>query len=110
MLANDLRTAIRSANGVLTEAKQLIVSVENDAGPLVRDLRDTTVAAKKAVVRAEKTLETIDNLAGERSDVRQQLTLLLQELTDTSRSIKELAAYLEQHPESLMRGKPGESR
>ena len=109
-LANDLRTAVRSADGTLKEAKRFIGSIEGEAAPLLKSLHEDAVAAKLTIVQAKKTLATIDNLASENSDVRQQLAALLQELTDASRSIKQLAEYLELHPEALVRGKSGVAR
>jgi paraquat-inducible protein B len=39
------------------------------------------------------------------STTQYELNRLLQELTQTASSVKQLTDYLEQHPESLLRGK-----
>ena len=42
---------------------------------------------------------------GNGSDVRRQLVDLLRQLQDAARSMKVLADTIEQHPESIIRGK-----
>jgi paraquat-inducible protein B len=88
---------------------------------LIRDVRKSTVPALDATLEntnlvmknADKTLDTLDAtiLSTKRSYLdtkapfNKRLIRLLEELTRTSRSVKNLTDYLERHPESLIRGK-----
>ena len=68
---------------------------------VVPQARDTLVAAQRTFGSAEATLQQDSPM---QSDVHQAL----QELTRTLQSLNALADYLERHPESLVRGKPGD--
>ena len=68
----------------------------------------SAIAAKSMIGRADKALASVDSLVGDNSEIRQQLAKMFQELTDASRSIRELADYLERHPDALIKGKTPE--
>jgi len=80
--------------GLVEDLRQTVTSVEG-----------TSNAAQAALVQAKTTLISADGLMGKESEVRYDLGRLLQELTETARSVRFLADYLEQHPEALIRGK-----
>ena len=103
----DLRGVLRSTNEAVKEAKRFVSGIEGDTGKLLRSITEAAIAAKSMIGRAEKTLASVDSLTGDNSEIRQQLAKLFQELTDASRSIRELADYLERHPDALIKGKTG---
>lgn len=53
----------------------------------------------------QATLKKINLNLDPQSDVRSDLFLLIEDLQKTSRSLRHLTDYLEEHPESLLRGK-----
>jgi paraquat-inducible protein B len=57
--------------------------------------------------QAASTLSATDGVIGANSQIRYNLTTMLQELTGAARSIRILADYLERHPDALIRGKAG---
>ncbi len=72
----------------------------------------TLVSADKTLTQANETLTQLDALLssanagyGNGSEVRRGLVDLLRQLQDTARSMKALADALEEHPESVIRGK-----
>jgi paraquat-inducible protein B len=99
-LIADLRTTLKSANQTLSTAQSLVGNLDGNVGPLLVSLKETSKAA-------EKTLVSADGFIGEQSEIRYDLSLLMQELTEAARSIRFLTDYLEQHPEALIRGKGG---
>jgi len=48
---------------------------------------------------------TIEEVAGKDSQVRYRLSTALKELATAARSVRDLADYLERHPEALLQGK-----
>jgi paraquat-inducible protein B len=50
-------------------------------------------------------LRSLGNSYGSDSQIRGELSSLLKQLRDAARSVRTLADYLEQHPDSLVRGK-----
>ena len=85
-------------NNALKNADQLFTQMN---AQLVPQARDTLAAAQKTFGSAEATLQQDSPL---QSDVH----AALQELTRTLQSLNALSDYLERHPESLLRGKPGD--
>jgi paraquat-inducible protein B len=85
-------------NSALKNADQLFTRLNTEVVP---QARDTLAAAKQTFGSAEATLQQDSPL---QSDVHQAL----QELTRTLQSLNALSDYLERHPESLLRGKPGD--
>ncbi|MSP27114.1 MAG: MCE family protein [Methylococcales bacterium] len=64
--------------------------------------------ADKTLKAADKTMESTQQVLSTLepgSTVQFELNQLLQELTQTASSVKQLTNYLEQHPDSLLRGK-----
>ena len=70
-----------------------------------RRLNDVLVSAQAALEQAQKALVPVKNFASEDSPFRYNLSQTLQELTEASRAVRELAEYIERHPEALLRGK-----
>ncbi|MCZ6813974.1 MAG: MlaD family protein [Alphaproteobacteria bacterium] len=110
VLIADLRGVIRSMDGTVKEARIFVSGIKGATGELLRVIIQVAVAAKSMIGRAEKALASVDSLTGDNSEVRQQLATMLQELTDASRSIRQLADFLERHPEALIKGKSGSAQ
>ncbi|MBX3028307.1 MCE family protein [bacterium] len=88
------------------------------------DLRKTLAELDRTLASARATLDNADRLVGNAdrlvgnadrlvepsSVLGAELATTLQELSRAARSLRVLTDYLEQHPESLLRGKPGEAK
>ncbi|OMG74123.1 PqiB family protein, partial [Burkholderia ubonensis] len=87
-------------NSTLANADRLFKQLDTQVAP---EARDTLSAAKQTFSAAEATLQQDSPL---QSDVRGAL----KELTRTLQSLNALSDYLERHPESLLKGKPGDKQ
>jgi paraquat-inducible protein B len=85
-------------NNSLKNADKLFAQLNTEVLP---QARDTLSAAQQTFSAAQTTLQQDSPM---QSDVHQAL----QELTRTLQSLNALSDYLERHPESLLRGKPGD--
>jgi paraquat-inducible protein B len=101
----ELRESLRSLSRTLAATESLMRSADGQAGPLLASLRKTSDTAQEALERAGVTLASVNKGYGSDSEIRRDLTSLVRQLQDTARSVKMLADFLEQHPESLVRGK-----
>ncbi|MGZ2743754.1 PqiB family protein [Burkholderia stagnalis] len=88
----------KNLNSTLANADRLFKQLDTQVAP---EARDTLSAAKQTFSAAEATLQQDSPL---QSDVRGAL----KELTRTLQSLNALSDYLERHPESLLKGKPGD--
>ncbi len=96
----DLQKSVASLNRTLTSAEQTVRSLRNDVAPEItaamKDVRRTLTAAQKTL--------------SEDSPLQEDLRQALRELARSAVSVRVLTDYLERHPESLLRGKPKDSR
>jgi len=90
-IGSNLNASLKNADALFTRLNTEVVP----------QARDTLAAAQQTFGSAEATLQQDSPM---QSDVHQAL----QELTRTLQSLNALADYLERHPESLVRGKPGD--
>lgn len=97
-IGDDLRKTLATLDRTLTGAEQTMNRINNDVAPeIVSAMRD----ARKTLNAAERTLSDDAPL---QQDARQTM----QELSRAAASIRVLTDYLQQHPESLIRGKQGD--
>jgi paraquat-inducible protein B len=87
--------------------QQLVSQANTDLGPVMDKLPPLLATAQQAVQRLSGTLLSVNNGYGNDSTFRRDLVRLMSQVDDTLRSVRVLTDYLEQHPESLIRGKAG---
>jgi paraquat-inducible protein B len=82
----------------LDTAQQLMRDANTRSGPLLVSLNKTSEAA-------ETVLKGFSTTYGRDSSIPGDVGALLRQLQDTAKSVKTLASYLEEHPNSVLRGK-----
>lgn len=100
-LIQDMRTMIQSVNALVSSPA--VKSAE-------QALLQTAEAAEQLMTQANQTLASADDLISPGSPLRYDLTQALTELRTALRSLRQLAEYLERHPEALVRGKGAPAR
>jgi paraquat-inducible protein B len=99
----QLGHALQSLDDTLTRLDKVTRDVEPDIKALITSLRDTADAA-------QNTLNTVQGVMGNTATNGSDLPRLLRELTETARSVRGLADYLDRHPEALLRGRKGDDK
>ena len=90
----------RDLSSTLSQASSAI-------GKLTPEAQRAMVEVQKTLQRAQTSLDALDrNVTDPNAPVQRNLEDTLQELQRASRALRQLADYLQQHPESLLRGKP----
>lgn len=104
----ELKNSIVNLDKSLQALNKLLNNIDAEVEPLttsVESTLDTTRAtletAREAIAKAEK------GLSDQAPVISYELGLALKELTQATRSLKTLTDYLQQYPESLLRGKGG---
>jgi paraquat-inducible protein B len=97
-LVADLRHTVQGLDRLVSSPETL--------GTLTA-LRQTATAATVTLRNADTALSSVGTLVGANSQLRNDTSTLMVELTSAARSIRALTTYLERHPESLIRGKSG---
>jgi paraquat-inducible protein B len=102
-IGDDLRKTLVSLDQTLQDAGKAVNRIDADVTP---GLRTTLEGLRGAITAADRVLNSTDaTLVGKEAPAQQELRDALQEITRAARSLRVLADYLEQHPESLIRGK-----
>ena len=94
----QLHDAVASLNRVLAHLDRLTVETRPNLEQLLKSLRATSDAA-------QRTLALIQDRAGGTQASNTDLPQLMSELSQAARSVRELADYLDRHPEALLRGR-----
>lgn len=114
--ASSLDQFTHSANIILDKVAKLpLEELTTEANKTLQTLQGTSKAATSMMTAAKGTLDTTDktmasahqvlNALEPGSTTHYELERLLQELTQAASSVKQLTDYLEQNPNSLIRGK-----
>ncbi len=108
-LVADLRDTLAATRAAMDQAHETLTLEDGPAAQLVKDLRMTAKTIDETFAQAQDTLATTKGIVDENSDLRYELGNTLDELSAAARSIRNMAEYLERHPEALIHGK-GESK
>jgi paraquat-inducible protein B len=108
-IGRDVQRSLATLNKTLNSAEKLADTLNQDVAPEVatamKDVRKTLENADRTLSNMDKTLSNADRTLAEDAPLQQDLRQTLQELSRAAASVKVLSDYLEQHPESLIRGK-----
>ena len=112
----DLAASIGHLKETLRDARKLVNRVDRQVDPLaqntkktVKDFgklaRDLDARVGELAPSLEKTLSAMRGVISDDAPMIVELENTLQAISAASRSLRQLADYLEQHPEALIRGK-----
>jgi paraquat-inducible protein B len=112
----DLNASLRGLHATLEDARKLLAKIDRQVDPLSKDLKKTVKDFGKLAVDVNahvggvasglnKTLSSAQGLLAADSPLVVDLENTLHEIAAMSRSIRQLATYLDEHPEALIRGK-----
>lgn len=96
--SSDLQVAVANLDDLLKELRTVVANIDGRTDGLSKELR---------VVSSEltRTLESVRATIGQGSPIADKTGSALDEVASSARAMRRLADYLEQHPETLLRGK-----
>jgi paraquat-inducible protein B len=108
-LAGDAGKTIRSLDAALKSADKLLKSVDASVVPEARQVlseaRKSLEDVRSTLGEARKTMGGANQVLSADAPVQVDLRETLREVSRAAQSLRVLGDYLEQHPESLIRGK-----
>ena len=113
---NPLNQIVNSAQNIMDKISKLpLETMTAEINKTLASLQNTSKAATTTLVTANGTIGTLDKTMTSAQKVlttlepgsttQYELNQLLQELTQSVNSVKQLTDYLQEHPDSLIRGK-----
>ncbi len=88
----------------LLGANKTIAHIDSKIEPLTDEFNQAVQAVNAASVKAESAIQQIKGLSANDSQIMQQLSLTLQEVNNTARTVRYLTTELERDPQILLRG------
>jgi paraquat-inducible protein B len=112
----ELNASLGALKDTLQDASKLVTRVDRQVDPLADDLKKTVKDIGKLARGADakvsdlttgldKTMSSARGVLSEDSPLMVELQNTMKESAAMSRSFRQLAAFLEQHPETVIRGK-----
>jgi paraquat-inducible protein B len=98
-IVKSLRNAATSAESAAKTIDQTATTASQSVEPIVNSLRNAAASAETAASRATQLL-------GSAPRQNYDLAELIKELTKAAEAVRALATYLEENPDSLLKGRP----
>lgn len=111
-LIRDVDSQVEPLSGelkaALADTRQLVKSIDERMTAMQAEIERTARATESAMSQAEQTFGTIGDVTGGDSSVVYQLSETLREISAAAESVRNLADYLERHPEAIVHGRGGQ--
>jgi paraquat-inducible protein B len=104
-LASDIHNVSASAVAALDQAKKTLALNEGVPGQMAASFDETLKVLRGTLEETKKAVAEMAKVAGQNPNLGYELHKTLEQVTALSRSIRVLVDYLEQHPDSLVKGK-----
>lgn len=101
----QIQPLIKKLDAVIETYSKLAQNLDRQIDPLSSNVQNLVKMVTEASQQADKTLKTLENVVSEDSITTVELTETLKEFSSAARSIRNLADYLNRHPETIVRGK-----
>lgn len=101
----EIQPLIKKLDAVLETYSKLAQNLDRQIDPLSSNVQKLVKMVAEASQQADKTLKTFENVVSEDSITMVELKETLKEFTSAARSIRNLADYLNRHPETIVTGK-----
>ncbi|WP_439105974.1 MlaD family protein [Congregibacter sp.] len=107
--SNSLSTTLADNSPALTalleEGTNTVATLNAQLPEITNSIESSLQRLDEALVSANKSLEGLEQASAPDSPPRRQLSQAMQEVTLAARALRSLARSLEEHPESLLRGR-----
>ena len=105
-IAANAEEALKGVNGLVqNDVKKLVVNLDQRVAQLTPEIAKTLETLRATLQEAQVALRSTEGTTGSQSPLLYQLTVTLEEVSNTARSLRALTDYIERHPESFIRGK-----
>lgn len=104
-LPGTLRSTLAEVRSAAGKFGELADDVDAEIAPLAAELKTALNDLDGALESAQSTLDTVERQLGGETGLEYEVSTTLREIRDAARSLRALTDYLQNNPESLIRGK-----
>ena len=113
-IGNNLASTLGQANAAIAqltpEARKALSEASAAIAQLTPEAQKTLAEVERTLNRAQASLDSLDrNLTSPNAPLQRNVEETMEELHRAAQSLRILSDYLQLHPESLLRGKPGDA-
>jgi len=101
-----IKEALDKMGTTLDDLDRLANSINQQVQPLSDEIQSTTKSARATLEQINQTLNAVRDLIAPDSTLRTELDNLILEISNASRSFRNLSEYLEANPNAILTGKP----
>jgi paraquat-inducible protein B len=105
----ELKQSLRALTATLAAVQELARQASAGVGPALERLPQIAEGVQNTIDRANRLVGSADAGYGTNSQFRRDIERLMDQFSDTARSVRLLADYLDQHPDALLRGRTDRS-
>ena len=103
--AQSIEPTLAEARKTLRSAREVIEGLGDETEGLGDDVSQTLAELRQRLARTEKTFEALEATLGGADDARMDMSRTLKELEQALKSFRQLAEYIQTHPEAILQGK-----
>jgi paraquat-inducible protein B len=89
---------------------RLSIRADRESAVLFKTMTEFGESGLQVMAQAQTALEQLNGLTAPGSPTQRQISLALQELTATARTMRSFTEYLQRNPNALLTGKSGQPR
>jgi ABC-type transporter Mla subunit MlaD len=102
----ELRDSLARLDRTIADLEKTLHAVGPEVAPTIQSIRATAEGLRNTAAQIDATTATARTaMGGTAAAPNGNLQQAVRELTDAARAIRSLADYLDEHPESLLRGR-----
>jgi paraquat-inducible protein B len=103
--ADSIEPTLAEARKTLKSTREVIENLGKETEGLGGDVSETLAELRDRLARTEKTFETLEATLRGTDDARMDVSATLVELERALKSFRNLAEYIQTHPEAILQGK-----
>lgn len=103
-----LKQTMVNSQATIRDAQATIANIDSKVDPLSEQFSQAAQAVNNASIKTAEAMQQIKGLSENDSQILQQLSLTLQGINRTARTVRYLATELEREPQMLLRGRNNE--
>lgn len=101
----DLTNTVRAAKLALNDAQSLLQRINGRVDPLADNLTRTLADARKTLTDLRQAIQNLSDMLGPDAAFRSDLPQALEQLSNASRALADLAEFLQRNPDALLMGR-----
>lgn len=103
--SDDIKGSMSDLRALVPQLTETIKNLDSRSSMLVGDVEKFRLAADKTLMQAQESLQALELVFRANSPMMNDTAAMIREISAAARALRQFAEYLQNHPETLLRGK-----